>query len=428
MTVSRYGGSYYFYFAIYSISIFILFFSISVLISCFNTLRKESKTKKKKQENLTSELAKKVSKEQENLEEQYRQLEAHRLEIIQELQREKKQIEKKEKKATDLAESTYKLMNETSQSYPWLADKFSDFLFTFDQEKVSYLRNKSRPALKSAEIVHQISREKRELQKQCKMYEYQIGFYETLFPWLEEFKQCDPKTAASYVLENEENPSSEYDTMRNWISPEEYQTLSTAEKYQRALDRYKARKKTDWEAGIEYERYIGYLCEQKGYHVSYQGAVKGMEDMGIDVIAVKDEESYIIQCKRWAKEKTLHEKHIFQLYGTTVVYKLEHPNQSVTSVFVTTTKLSELAKKCATFLDIQIKEEFPMKEYPLIKCNISKDGEKIYHLPFDQQYDKIIISADRGESYAFTVKEAEEKGFRRAFRWKGNRDQSRNLQ
>ena len=56
----------------------------------------------------------------------------------------------------------------------------------------------------------------------------------------------------------------------------------------------------------------------------------------------------------------------------------------------------------------------------MIKCNINQTtGEKIYHLPFDQQYDKCIITPETGEFYAMTVAEAEEAGFRRAMRWKG---------
>jgi hypothetical protein len=42
-----------------------------------------------------------------------------------------------------------------------------------------------------------------------------------------------------------------------------------------------------------------------------------------------------------------------------------------------------------------------------------------YHLPFDQQYDRTIVHADRGEFYAQTIAEAEKKGFRRAWRWRG---------
>ncbi len=62
-----------------------------------------------------------------------------------------------------------------------------------------------------------------------------------------------------------------------------------------------------------------------------------------------------------------------------------------------------------------------LEDYPMIKCNINRNtGERIYHLPFDQQYDKCIINPAEGEFYAKTVKEAEENGFRRAMRWRGN--------
>ena len=57
----------------------------------------------------------------------------------------------------------------------------------------------------------------------------------------------------------------------------------------------------------------------------------------------------------------------------------------------------------------------------MIKCNIGKEGERIYHLPFDQQYDRCRIDLRIGECYVETVKGAEEKGFRRAQRWTGNK-------
>lgn len=46
---------------------------------------------------------------------------------------------------------------------------------------------------------------------------------------------------------------------------------------------------------------------------------------------------------------------------------------------------------------------------------------KIYHLPFDQQYDNVKINKP-GECFAFTVKEAEGKGFRRAYKWFGGNE------
>lgn len=43
--------------------------------------------------------------------------------------------------------------------------------------------------------------------------------------------------------------------------------------------------------------------------------------MGRDLMISKDKKMYVIQCKRWSVEKTIHEKHIFQLYGTTILQK-----------------------------------------------------------------------------------------------------------
>lgn len=186
-----------------------------------------------------------------------------------------------------------------------------------------------------------------------------------------------------------------------------------------ALERYTKRQKTNWQIGIEYERYVGYCYERKGYKVRYFGATEGLEDMGRDLLVSQGKKVFVIQCKRWAIEKTIHEKHIFQLYGTTILQKIENPDKEIYGLFITTTPLSALAKSCADYLHIMVVENFPLKEYPLIKCNISNSGEKIYHLPFDQQYDRIIIDPDDGDCYMSTIQEAEDSGFRHAWRWTG---------
>ncbi|MFC1781612.1 hypothetical protein ACFLZ8_05065 [Planctomycetota bacterium] len=135
-------------------------------------------------------------------------------------------------------------------------------------------------------------------------------------------------------------------------------------------------------------------------------------------------------------DKTIHEKHICQLFGTTLKYWVEQKyllekikpenffsiiqKSQIKGVFVTSTQLSEVAKDFARELAIEYKELFPFKKYPSIKCNISKNtGEKIYHLPIDQQYDRTIIEKESNECYVETVAEAESLGFRRAYRWKG---------
>lgn len=72
-------------------------------------------------------------------------------------------------------------------------------------------------------------------------------------------------------------------------------------------------------------------------------------------------------------------------------------------------------------LNIRSLQHKPLEPYPCIKCNVAqRNGEKIYHLPFDQQYDRTLVGHHKLECYVATVAEAERLGFRRAFRWHGD--------
>ena len=195
-----------------------------------------------------------------------------------------------------------------------------------------------------------------------------------------------------------------------------------------ALDRYweSSRRRSAWTAGIQYERYIGYLYEQDSFTVEYHGALRGKEDIGIDLICKKGEEVRIVQCKRLSPTKALpvRENVVAQTYGAAIFYAMcEGIDLSlVKPVIATTYELSNKARQFADVLGVSVEENVAFEKYPCIKCNISgQTGERIYHLPFDQQYDTTIIS-DRsrsGEFYAMTVVEAENEKFRRAFRWHG---------
>jgi hypothetical protein len=147
--------------------------------------------------------------------------------------------------------------------------------------------------------------------------------------------------------------------------------------------------------------------------------IEKLEDMGRDLIVSRENVTYIIQCRNWSEHKEIHEKHVFQLFGTVSTFKIDNPMTNVRGIFVTSTRLSDMAKMIAEMLEITVMENIPLGEFPRIKCNINRgSNEKIYHLPFDQQYDSTVINTNEGECYAFTVKEAEEKGFRRAFKHK----------
>jgi len=241
---------------------------------------------------------------------------------------------------------------------------------------------------------------------------YQIEYIKTLIPEVDDIVEYD-----EYYNSNDDSPS-------NYLSKEEYEKLSDTEKNIRALEYYKKRKKRNWEIGRDFERFIGYLYEKEGFNVEYYGIEKKLNDLGRDLIIKNKELTMIIQCKYWSKNKIIHEKHIAQLFGTVTKYKIDNPNEkNVIGLFVSHTTLSDEAKNFAKALNIHLKENIEMGEYPLIICNVGRDknGNKsfIYHLPMDQQYDRIIVNKSEGDCYAFTIEKAEEKGFRRAWKWHG---------
>lgn len=251
---------------------------------------------------------------------------------------------------------------------------------------------------------------------------YQLEYLLQLFPTLEDVIETDYKQLPVVDIED----IKEYDTTRDWLSKEEYQSLSSIERNQLALDRYKAsHNKTKWQIGRDYELFIGYLFEKKGWKVDYFGSYMGLEDLGRDLIVKKGSKTIIIQCKYWSQHKQIHEKHILQLYGTVISYCLENniSTSKVKGLLVTNICLSDIAKIMAEYLGIDYKENQEKGDYPCIKCNIGygEYGEttKIYHLPFDQQYDVTKIDKN-GEFYAMTVKEAEDAGFRRSYKWFGS--------
>jgi len=351
----------------------------------------------------------------------------------------KEKTNKKFKEIERAEHDLNKLIEEKSKGFPWLADAIAQYYEMRDLKISEFLEQKLTPAISSAERVRQIAKEKKVLQKQFRITRNFIRYYESLFPWLTEFVGENVDELIEQVVSKEKEQDMQYDPVKFYLTKGEYEKLSVTERNQRALDRYWAKKKSSWELGRDYERYIGYLYEEDGFSVYYQGIEAGLEDLGRDLIAQKNNELKVIQCKYWAQHKTIHEKHICQLFGTTLKYWIEQKNvvgkqkaeefislikqNEIKGVFATSTKLSDTAKAFANELGIEVKENFPFQRYSSIKCNISrKSGEKIYHLPIDQQYDKTIIEKERNERYVETVAEAESLGFRRAWKWKGTKE------
>jgi DUF2075 family protein len=317
----------------------------------------------------------------------------------------------------------HQLVKERQIGFPTLAKAFEEYLELQDQNLVDFLKYKKTPAIQASQLVSEMNRKRRQALADKKVLEYLVQYYESIAPFLLDLKEeVADITDEDRLILAEYTPEEREDETTTYLTKEEYRKLGTNEKNQLALDRYWNRPKSKWQIGKMYERYVGYLYEMDGYNVEYVGIFKGLEDLGRDIIASKGKEIVVVQCKNWSRFRTIYEKHIFQFFGTVFQFKDSNPGREVKAVFATTTELSPVARRFAEELKIDLKENFKMdKGYPSIKCNISKvDGTKIYHLPFDQQYDKVKIESKKGEFYCATTDEAAKHGFRRAFRYHGD--------
>lgn len=349
-----------------------------------------------------------VSVAEQALNEKREAAESHRKQVEVEIQRDK--------------EVAATMISDSLAGFAVIGEAWADYQRALAESEAVDLESKTRPALTAAEKLREKGQRLAEAIRRAKAAEWTVALYEHHLPWITELR--DQAEQAAYIEaatgEADGKGKRTEDPAARWLSKEEFAGMSEGERNQRALDRYLRSRKSPWQLGRDYERYVGYLREQAGFAVTYQGIEKGLEDLGRDVLAERDGSIEVIQCKRWAQVKTIHEKHVFQLYGTMVLARLENPGKEITGTFTTTTQLSPKAREVADYLEIKVEEQFPLCDYPRIKCNIARRGdERIYHLPFDQQYDTTVIEPDRGEIYVSTVAEAESHGFRRAWRWRG---------
>lgn len=376
--------------------VFIAFAALILLILLFGYISSAIDNEKEK----NKAIIERIKKEENNQIDTYKNLNT--------------ELEKQKNYYTKCNADFDKIIKERCKYYPQLAGIMADLLTLYYARSADYLDLKRPPAHIEATRIRELRTKTKKILEEKKIIEYKLAYIYEMYPNIDVIFDDGFNAENTTDVEKYKND----DKVRDYLSKDEYDKLSTIERNQLALNRYVANRKSKWQIGRDYEMYIGQIYERKGYLVEYSGILKRLEDMGRDIIAHKNDEIIVIQCKNWAKNKTIHEKHIFQLYGTVILYQID-TLYKVKGVFITTTQLSDKARRIANYLNIEIIENFPLENFPRIKCNINKHTqEKIYHLPFDQQYDRVIIEQNYGEFYALTVKEAEDKGFRRAFKHK----------
>lgn len=337
----------------------------------------------------------------------------------------------KEKEENVIKDCNYKITQyknltnsilQTNTPFIYSASLYADMKTYIYTESEKHLRYKSHPAMKAADEVKHLKCKTQNYITQYKEMLYKYEFLLKTFPELQKYVDDEEALQSLDKVNSYTELKENTDHARDYLSDEEWKKLSIDERNQLALDRYKKRPKSNWKIGIEYEMYVDFLLRTK-YHFSTipYGSLKGLDDLGRDIIATRIDaygaiSTYIIQCKYWANKKEIHENVVCQIFGTAMEYQLKRNlfKEKVIPVIATTTTLSDMAQKFANKLGVLV-WKISKGEYPMIKCNIGTNGEKIYHLPFDQQYYRTEIKKP-GEFYAWTVKEATCSGFRRAIR------------
>ena len=247
-------------------------------------------------------------------------------------------------KEKDQHYSTLHTLNNTSIEK--ISELYSNFLTVQFDLSAKYLKTKSHPAIKEAKRISELRKETRGYIEKFKQIQYKYEALVSLFPELTNYIDDFTFIKELNIFKGVNEVIDSYDRVRDYIPKDEYEKLSEDERNQKALDNYNHREKTNWQIGRDYEMYCAYRYRIAGDDVEQTGIDKRFEDLGRDLITHRDNgDIYIIQCKYWASNKLIHEKHIAQLYGTSIMYKLEMMSLStnkVIPVFITNIDISEI--------------------------------------------------------------------------------------
>lgn len=167
------------------------------------------------------------------------------------------------------------------------------------------------------------------------------------------------------------------------------------------------------EQGLNYERYIGYLMEQEGHIVFYRGAYAGEKDKGVDLVALKDTQTRLIQCKCFNDQLPVEQ---VEKYLRHIQYEWENasgsPIQDIPHIWelYCTSWLSNGAFQTCRTNNIKYTNHGTGVP-PLVKA-FHFEGEKRYMLPGQQFYDHIVSYIDgHNHKRFYKPEDAEKEGF-----------------
>ena len=180
-------------------------------------------------------------------------------------QEQRKALDKDLERNKKLREGVEQMAKERQIGFPWLAKAYDELFHLEESRTVKRLRTKLRPAPKAADKVREQSRLRREAQKRLKVAQYLVEYYENIAPFLIDLKEeVDIATDEERGVLEDYSEEERRDETTRYLTKEEYRKLPSVERNQMALDRFWKRQKSKWLIGRMYERYVGYLYEEKG--------------------------------------------------------------------------------------------------------------------------------------------------------------------
>ena len=102
----------------------------------------------------------------------------------------------------------------------WYGSLYAEVESLLDNYRARYLRYKKHPSKKGAEVVKEVKKEKRELNKQLKILEYELKTYEQYFPIIEDFKDYILEDDSFLITETGDiAQDKDYDPVQKFLKP-----------------------------------------------------------------------------------------------------------------------------------------------------------------------------------------------------------------
>lgn len=207
-------------------------------------------------------------------------------------------------------------------------------------------------------------------------------------------------------------PSQQWDKMfaQSVLLPEVTPADDRTSRDEFNLNRWWQNIATGQHIGQMFEHSVGWQLALQSWDVDLFGARMGLNDMGRDIIASRRNVKMVAQCKYTSAP--IAAASIYYLYGSAIDWKREHNFGGWLDIaFFSHSEFMPDARAAAERLNVTLYEDYPFHPFPAVKCHINREGRRLYHLPWQQNYRRTILNPSNGDCLTWWVWEAAQLGF-----------------